>query len=158
MFRLNLLRKIGPLSVGALLAAGTTGCFSAHSVNTRLYGPAEQPTARPDAPDVVVADERVIDDYELGYTPLGVQASFRTEHPDAGVTTVETIPAGGGRLAYEVGYIDDSGYPRTEVYTPRGRELTYKPTQLPYGDWREEAYGLRVRILPATRPSDTTAR
>src|SRR6476646_9294662 len=67
-----------------LLVAG--GCVGQKYVNETLYGPTREPQKHTDplvGPDVPA---EAYNDAAIAGAPVGVQASFRQEHPDAVVT------------------------------------------------------------------------
>jgi hypothetical protein len=124
-----------------LLLAG--GCVGRKYVNQTLYGPTGEPQMHTDPMIVPDVPAGAYNDVAIAGAPVGVQASFRQEHPDAVVTNISTSPGGNGLTFYRVTYLEGGtahqdlyragGTPVDEpgiVILPTDREA-YRPTTRP---------------------------
>jgi hypothetical protein len=126
---------------GVLLLAG--GCVGHKYVYETLYGPTGEPQKHTDPLVVPEVDPAAAGDAELAYAPAGVQANFRTEHPDAVVTRVAATSSTDGLKVYRITYLE-GGAAHQDVYGSGGKSLdepevvilptdrdTYRPTTRP---------------------------
>jgi hypothetical protein len=112
------------LSLAALAAvillAG--GCVGQKYVNETLYGPTREPQKHTDPLIVPDVQPEAYNDVAIAGAPVGVQASFRQEHPDAVVTNVSTSPGGNGLTFYRVTYLE-GGTAHQDLYRAGGASV-----------------------------------
>jgi hypothetical protein len=126
---------------GAILLAG--GCVGQKYVNETLYGPTREPQMHTDPLIVPDVPADAYNDVAIAGAPVGVQASFRQEHPDAVVTNVSTSPGGNGLNFYRITYLE-GGSAHQDLYRAGGGPVeqpevvilptdrdTYRPTTRP---------------------------
>lgn len=122
------LARVGVLGIcSATLLAGLTGCSRVREqMPARRLAREYPPSATRPAIEPPVAEAGAFTSSRLAGLPLGVQASFREEHPDAQVTSVATVPSGTGPLLYRITYLED-GVPGVVTYQSSGRDLAPPP-------------------------------
>jgi hypothetical protein len=134
---------------GVLLLAG--GCVGQKYVNETLYGPTREPQKHTDPLVVPDVPAGAYNDVAIAGAPVGVQASFRQEHPDAVVTRVSTLPGGNGLTFYRVTYLE-GGFAHQDLYRAGGAPMDEPEVVILPAD--RDAYRPTTRpAFPATAPA-----
>jgi hypothetical protein len=83
---------------------------------------------------------------QLEGLPAGVQAAFASEHANAEILKVQTVPSGTGPMIYRISYVED-GEPGLATYTSGGKDTAPPPSVV----YRPDDSG-RPRAKYAPRP------